>query len=150
MKLFDWKESWNVLQYNRVGCRKLDLTPPSDPPIWKFYLLLLRQFWQSRWETKKIFRSLIVNGANDKLCLCSWWVLKDTLDLNFPPLFLKVGTLSKPIIQPIRLKVCMVFHGFWLVSMVFQGSFMDFGWFPWFFKLVSWFIMDFGWFPWFC
>ena len=30
----------------------------------------------------------------------------------------------------------MVFHGFWLVSMVFQGSFMVFGWFPWFFKVV--------------
>ena len=30
----------------------------------------------------------------------------------------------------------MVSHGFWLVSMVFQGSFMVFGWFPWFFKVV--------------
>ena len=29
----------------------------------------------------------------------------------------------------------MVFHGFWLVSMVFQGGFMVFGWFPWFFKV---------------
>ena len=35
----------------------------------------------------------------------------------------------------------MVFHGFWLVFMVF-------GWFPWFFKVVSWFFMIFGWFPW--
>ena len=26
---------------------------------------------------------------------------------------------------------------------------MAFGWFPWFFKVVSWFIMIFGWFPWF-
>ena len=25
----------------------------------------------------------------------------------------------------------MVFHGFWLVSMVFQGGFMVFGRFPW-------------------
>ena len=33
--------------------------------------------------------------------------------------------------------------------MVFQGSFMVFGWFPWFFKLVSWFFMVLGWFPWF-
>merc|ERR1712004_237351 len=24
-----------------------------------------------------------------------------------------------------------------------------FGWFPWFFKVVSWFFMVFGWFPWF-
>merc|ERR1712223_2218176 len=32
--------------------------------------------------------------------------------------------------------------------MVFQSSFMVFGWFPWFFKLVSWFLMVFGWFPW--
>ena len=34
----------------------------------------------------------------------------------------------------------MVFHGLWLVSMVFQGGFMFFmvfGWFPWFFKVVS-------------
>ena len=35
----------------------------------------------------------------------------------------------------------MVFHGFWLVFMVFQGGFMVllmvFGWFPWFFKVVS-------------
>ena len=43
----------------------------------------------------------------------------------------------------------MVFHGFWLVSMVFQVSFMVFGWFPWFFEVVSWFFMVFGWFPWF-
>ena len=38
---------------------------------------------------------------------------------------------------------------FWLVSMVFQGGFMVFGWFPWFFKVVSWFfmvLMVFGWF----
>merc|ERR1712122_374245 len=43
--------------------------------------------------------------------------------------------------------VFLVFHGFWLVSMVFQGGFlvfhgfwlvsMVFGWFPWFFKVVS-------------
>ena len=32
----------------------------------------------------------------------------------------------------------MVFHGFWLVSMVF-------GWFQWFFKVVSWLFMVFGW-----
>ena len=31
----------------------------------------------------------------------------------------------------------MVFHGFWLVSMVFQGGFMVFGWFQWFFKVVK-------------
>ena len=56
----------------------------------------------------------------------------------------------------------MVFHGFGLVSTVFQGGFMDFNgfwlvllffkvvsWFPWFFKVVSWFLMVFGWFPWF-
>ena len=36
-----------------------------------------------------------------------------------------------------------------LVSMVFQGSFMVFGWFPWFVKVVSWVFMVFGWFPWF-
>ena len=24
------------------------------------------------------------------------------------------------------------FHGFWSVSIVFQGGFMVFGWFPWF------------------
>ena len=45
----------------------------------------------------------------------------------------------------------MVFHGFWLVSMVFQGSFMVFhgfwlvsmvfGWFPWFFMVPGWFVM---------
>ena len=45
--------------------------------------------------------------------------------------------------------VSWFFHGFRLVSMVFQGSFMVFGWFPWFFKVVSWFFMVFGWFPWF-
>merc|ERR1711954_601977 len=39
----------------------------------------------------------------------------------------------------------MVFHGFWLLSMVFHG----FGWFPWFFKVVSWSFMVFGWCPWF-
>ena len=33
----------------------------------------------------------------------------------------------------------MVFHGFWLFSMVFQGGFMGFAWFPWIFKVVSWF-----------
>ena len=36
----------------------------------------------------------------------------------------------------------MVFHGFWLVSMVLQGGFMvfhGFCWFPWFFKVVPWF-----------
>ena len=27
---------------------------------------------------------------------------------------------------------------------------MVFGWFPWFFKVVSWFFMFFGWFPWYC
>merc|ERR1712013_361862 len=56
----------------------------------------------------------------------------------------------------------MVFHCLWLVSMIFQGGFMIFhgpwlvymvfkvfGWFPWFFKVVSWFFMVFGWFPWF-
>ena len=40
----------------------------------------------------------------------------------------------------------MVFNGFWLVSMVFQGGFMvfhGFGWFPWFFKVVSWFLLGF-------
>ena len=44
----------------------------------------------------------------------------------------------------------MVFNGFWLVSMVFQGGFMvyhGFGWCPWFFKVVVWFFMVFGWFP---
>ena len=45
----------------------------------------------------------------------------------------------------------MVFHGFGLVSIVssrwFQGGFMVFGWFPWFFKVVTWFLMVFGWFP---
>merc|ERR1711873_274541 len=56
----------------------------------------------------------------------------------------------------------MVFHGFWMVSMGFQGGFMVFmvfGWFPWFFKVVSWFFMvscgsrlvfhGFSWFSWF-
>ena len=37
----------------------------------------------------------------------------------------------------------MVFHGFLLVSMFFQGGFMVFGWFPWFFKVVSWFLLGF-------
>ena len=40
----------------------------------------------------------------------------------------------------------MVFHGFWLVSMGFQGGFMVFmvfGWFPWFLKVVSWFLLGF-------
>ena len=44
----------------------------------------------------------------------------------------------------------MVFNGFWLVSMIFQGGFMvfhRFGRFPWFFKVVSWFFMVFGWSP---
>ena len=39
----------------------------------------------------------------------------------------------------------MVFHGFWLVSMVFKvvsWFFMVFGWFPWFFKVVSCFLVD--------
>ena len=40
----------------------------------------------------------------------------------------------------------MVFHGFWLVSMVFQGGFMVFHGF-W---LVSMVFMVFDWFPWFC
>ena len=44
----------------------------------------------------------------------------------------------------------MVFPGFWLVSMVFRGGFMVLGWFPWFFKVVSWFFMVFGWYLWFC
>jgi len=26
---------------------------------------------------------------------------------------------------------------------------MVFGWFPWFFKVVSWFFIVFGWFQWF-
>ena len=30
----------------------------------------------------------------------------------------------------------MVFHGFWLVSMVLQGGFMVFAWFIWIFKVV--------------
>ena len=33
------------------------------------------------------------------------------------------------------------FHGFWLVSPVFQGDFMDFGWFPWF---SMWFLFFLG------
>ena len=37
----------------------------------------------------------------------------------------------------------MVFHGFWLVSMGFQGGFMVFGWFALFFKVVSWFLVGF-------
>ena len=40
-----------------------------------------------------------------------------------------------------------------LVSMFFQGSFMVFmvfGWFPWFFKVVSWFLLGFhGFVRWF-
>ena len=36
------------------------------------------------------------------------------------------------------------FHGFWLVLIVFQGGFMVFGWLPWFFKVVLWFLMVFG------
>ena len=46
----------------------------------------------------------------------------------------------------------MVFHGFWLVSMIFLRKFYGFmvlGWFPCFFKVVSWFFMVFGWSPWF-
>ena len=43
----------------------------------------------------------------------------------------------------------MVFHGFWLVSMVFQGSFMGFHGF-WLFSMVfmvpGWFVMVPGWF----
>merc|ERR1711994_1119360 len=35
------------------------------------------------------------------------------------------------------------FHGFWLVSMVFQGGFMVFGWFPWFSRWFHCFFMDF-------
>ena len=39
----------------------------------------------------------------------------------------------------------IVFHGFWSVSMVFQVGFMVFfmvfGWFPWFFKVISWFLV---------
>ena len=45
----------------------------------------------------------------------------------------------------------MVFHGFWLVSMVFQGGFMVFhgfwlvlGWFSWFFMVPDWFFMVFN------
>merc|ERR1712013_847881 len=50
----------------------------------------------------------------------------------------------------------MVFHCLWLVSMIFQGGLMIFhgpwlvymvfkvfGWFPWFFKVVSWFFIGF-------
>ena len=33
--------------------------------------------------------------------------------------------------------------------MVFQGGFMVYGWFPWFFKVVSCFFRGFVWFPWF-
>ena len=50
----------------------------------------------------------------------------------------------------------MVFHGFWLVSMIFQGGFMVFhglllvlGWFScfsWFQIGFSWFLMVPGWF----
>ena len=38
----------------------------------------------------------------------------------------------------------MVFHDFWLVSMVFQGSLMVFSMV---FKVASWFFIVFGWFP---
>ena len=38
------------------------------------------------------------------------------------------------------------FHGF---LRYFPWFFMVFGWFQWFFKLVSWLFMVFGWFPWF-
>ena len=31
----------------------------------------------------------------------------------------------------------------------FMVFFMVFGWFPWFFNVVSWFFMVFGWSPWF-
>ena len=43
----------------------------------------------------------------------------------------------------------MVFHGFWLVSMVFRvvsWFFMVFGWLPWFFMVPGWFVMVPGWF----
>ena len=43
----------------------------------------------------------------------------------------------------------MVFNGFWLVSMVFQGGFIVFHvyWLvSMIFKVVSWFFMVFGWF----
>ena len=30
-----------------------------------------------------------------------------------------------------------------------KNFFMVFGWFPWFFREVSWFFMVFYWFPWF-
>ena len=47
----------------------------------------------------------------------------------------------------------MVFHGFWLVSMVFQGGFMVFHGF-WLVSMVfqGGFMVfhGFGWFPWFC
>ena len=43
--------------------------------------------------------------------------------------------------------VVMVNNWFWggvvMVSMVFQGGFTVFVWFPWFFKLVSWFLVGF-------
>ena len=43
-------------------------------------------------------------------------------------------------------------HGFgwfpWFFKVV-SWFFMVFGWFLWFFKEVSWFYMVFGWFPWF-
>ena len=51
----------------------------------------------------------------------------------------------------------IVFHGVWLVSMLFQGGFMvyhDFWvvsmFFSRWFHGLSWFIMVFGWFTWFC
>ena len=37
----------------------------------------------------------------------------------------------------------MVSDGFWLVSMVFEGVYMVFGWFPMFFNVVSWFLVGF-------
>ena len=43
----------------------------------------------------------------------------------------------------------MVFGWFPWFFKVVSWFFMVFGWFPWFFKVVSWFIMVFGWFPWF-
>ena len=46
----------------------------------------------------------------------------------------------------------MVSHGFWLVSMIFQDSFMVYHGF-WLvsmvYMVVSWFLMVSGWFPWF-
>ena len=45
--------------------------------------------------------------------------------------------------------VFKVFGWFPWFFKVASWFFMVFGWFPWFFKLVSWFFMVFGWFPWF-